>query len=171
MIKVEIEGAEQLLNLLRTLPRHLTADKKGGPVAKSVRKGGNLMRQRLRVALRRSIELRGDESTGLLLKNLKVRRKRYAGKGEMVSIGVGNKRYPVKGQFVTDKKGRLRQASMAGAKTTRLSGQRLEYGTSKQAPAPWVRPTFAASAEEVMSAVVDDLKQRLDAIAQQQLKG
>ncbi len=171
MGSVKIVNGDKLVHLLRTLPKDLTSDRRGGVVAKSMRKGANLILKEAKVRLQASIDLRGDESTGLLMKNLRARRKRYKGKGELFTVGVGNRRYPVDGQFVIGKNGKKRQATLGGAKTTRLSGQRLEYGTSRQAPAPWVRPTFAKTAEPAINAITADLGQRLDKLAQAYFKG
>lgn len=156
MAVVEIHGAEKMLRLLTRLPRDVVANKRGGVVAKSMRKGANLIRREMRVNLIRAIALRGDDSTGLLLKNLKVRRKKYAGKGEHFTVGVGNKKYPGKREKYK-------------ATNTKMSGQRLEYGTSKQAAAPWMRPAFAKTARPAIDLITSDLEKTLDKLAQKYL--
>lgn len=156
MTTVKIEGADKLLKLLQELPKELTQNKRGGVAAKSLRKGANVILKEERRTLARAIEADGGESTGLLMKNLKVRRKKYDGKGERMTIGVGNKRYP-------DTPGRK-------DRTTRLNGQRLEYGTSQQKATPWVRPAFEAKAEEAIQTTVQSLSNDLDHLARKHLK-
>lgn len=157
MGSVKIVNAEKIMNMLDQLPAHLTSDAQGGVVAKSMRKGANLIRKEMKVTLQRAIDARGDESTGLLMKNLKVRRKKNHRDGERFTVGAGNKRYPG------------RKGERGG--TTRLSAQRLEYGTSKQAPMPWIRPAFDKTAAPAIRAITEDLERRLDVIAATYLKG
>lgn len=155
MQTVRIENADKLYRLLRELPKHATQSKSGGVVALAIRKGSKPMMEAVRKNLQRSIEIGGDESSGLLMKNLKLRRHKYEGKGEYFTIGVGNKRYP------TGKKGA----------TTKLNGARLEYGTSHQAPIPWIRPAFNVHAEQTIKDITVDLEKRLDKLAAQYLVG
>lgn len=171
MAEVKIHNAEKLMRMLQTLPKELTANKRGGVVAQSMRKGANLIHKEAKKNLQRAIAIHGDESTGLLMKNLKVRRKRYEGKGERFTVGVGNKRYPIDGKTITGKNGKTKPATVAGAKTTKLSGQRLEYGTSHQKAAPWIRPAFTATAETAINTITSDLEKGLDKIASNLLKG
>lgn len=157
MTTVQIEGADRLMKLLLELPREVTQSKRGGVVGKALRKGANVILKEERQTLYRAIQINGDDSTGLLMKNLKIRRKRYKGNGERVTIGVGNKRYP--------------GAEGMRGKTTRLNGQRLEYGTSEQAATPWARPAFEAKAQEAIQVTVDTLSRDLEKLAQQHLRG
>lgn len=157
MSTVKIQGADRLLNLLHALPKEVTQNKRGGVAAKALRRGANVLLQEERRTLYRAIQIGGDESTGLLMKNLKIRRKKYNGHGERMTIGVGNKRYP--------------GAEGQKGKTTRLNGQRLEYGSSEQAATPWVRPAFEAKAQEAINTTVSTLSADLDKLAAKHLKG
>lgn len=161
MAVVKIHNADKLTALLNALPQKLVSDRRGGVVAKSMRKGANLIRKEERKTLQRAIDSHKnkypfDTSTDLLKKNLKVRRKKYAGKGEKFTVGVGNKKYPGR----EGKKGA----------TTALAGQRLERGTSKQAPTPWVAPAFAATAQPAIELITSDLENNVEKIAQAYLK-
>ncbi|RPD90514.1 hypothetical protein EGK75_01120 [Neisseria weixii] len=170
MAKVEIKNADKIMRLLQQLPRDVVADRRGGVVAKAIRKGSRPLLKEVQQRLQAAIDVHGDESTGLLMKNLKLRRHRAKFKGEHFTIGVGNKRYPTNGKTYTDKRGRIRPVTRKGA-TTKLNGARLEYGTSQQKSTPWLRPAFAAKAELTITAITDDLEKRLDKLAQKHLKG
>ena len=160
---VEIRGADRINALLKALPREVTASKNGGICAKAMRKGANVILKEAKPALQRSIDVNGDESSGLLMKNLKARRKKAKFKGEHFSVGVGNKRYPTNKTW-TDKNGKERPVNRKGA-STRLNGQRLEYGTSHQPETPWVRPTFAKTHLLAFTTINTELLSSLDKLA------
>lgn len=170
MAKVEIKNAEKLMRLLKSLPRDVVADRRGGVVAKAVRKGARPLFDEVKRNLQAAIDEDGSDSTGLLIKNLKLRRRKAAFKGEHFTIGVGNKRYPVSGKTYTDKRGRERPVTRKGA-TTKLNGARLEYGTGKQKPIPWIRPALTAKGEQTVHAITGELSERLDKLAEKYLKG
>ncbi|RKV80012.1 MAG: hypothetical protein D8H97_14580 [Neisseria sp.] len=176
MVKVEIKNAEKLMRLFKELPRYVTADRKGGVAAKAVRKGARpLLKEAKRNLAAAIAQHAGQEgydyaSTGLLLKNLKLRRHKARFNGEHFTVGVGNRRYPVSGKTYTDKRGRIRPVTRKGA-TTKLNGARLEYGTSDQKPTPWLRPALAAKGAQVIGNITSDLEKRLDKLAQKHLEG
>lgn len=171
MVKVEIRNAQKLLRLLKELPQDVVSDRKGGVAAKAVRTGARPLFNEVRRNLQVSIDKDGGDSTGLLVKNLKLRRRKANFKGEHFTIGVGNKRYPKRnGETYVDKRGKVRNALMKGA-TTKLNGARLEYGTSRQSAVPWLRPALAAKAEQTIHAITGDLEKRLDKLAGKYLKG
>lgn len=171
MTKVEIKNADKLMQLFQQLPRDVVANHRGGVAAKAVRKGAQPLFKEVRRNLQESIDQDGGDSTGLLMKNLKLRRHKARFAGEHFTIGVGNKRYPKRnGQTYTDKRGRVRAALIKGA-TTKLNGARLEYGTSHQRALPWLRPALAAKGEATINAITGDLEQRLDKLAEKYLKG
>ncbi len=170
MAVVKLHNAEKIMKLLQTLPRDVVANRRGGVAALAVRKGARPLLQAAKQNLQAAIDANGDESSGLLLKNLKLRRHRAKFKGEHFTVGVGNKRYPVSGKTYTDKRGKTRPVTRKGA-TTKLNGARLEYGTSHQSATPWLRPAFAAKAESTITAITGDLEKRLDKLAQKHLKG
>ena len=160
---VAIRGADQINALLKALPRAVTANKNGGICAKAMRKGANVILKEAKPALQRSIDVNGDESSGLLMKNLKARRKKAKFKGEHFSVGVGNKRYPTNKTW-TDKKGRERPVTRNGA-STKLNGHRLEYGTSHQGSQPWIRPAFAKTHLLAFTVINNELLSSLDKLA------
>ena len=160
---VAIRGADQINALLKALPRAVTANKNGGICAKAMRKGANVILKEAKPALQRSIDVKGDESSGLLMKNLKARRKKAKFKGEHFSVGVGNKRYPTNKTW-TDKKGRERPVTRNGA-STKLNGHRLEYGTSHQGSQPWIRPAFAKTHLLAFTVINNELLSSLDKLA------
>ena len=165
---VEIRGADLINKLLRELPKAVTQGKKGGVVADALRKGARVIYYHEKLLLERAIAEGGDESTGLLLSNLKVRRGKLKGNGERVTIGGGKRKYKLKGKTVKDKKGKEQQAYKNNANTA-LTAARLEYGTSTQRSVPFARPAFNAKADQAFEVINDDLLKTLDKLAQKYL--
>ena len=154
MANFKIHGIDNLLKTLQALPKEVTQTKRGGIAAKAVRAGAKVIHAEEKVTLQRAIDINGDESSGVLMQNLKVRRKKAKFKGEHFTIGVGNKQYPSgdKGQ------------------TTRLNGVRLEYGTAHQPATPWARPAFESKKEEAAKQITDTLLKDVEVLAQKHLK-
>lgn len=151
-VEVKLEGVEQTLQMLRSLPPEIVS-KRGGPVKLALAKGARLLRDEARRNLRAAIALRGDESSGLLLQNLIASRgKRPIGaQGERYLVRVRRKSYPNRtGETVT----------------TRKTASLLEYGSARQPATPWLRPAVQSKGSEVIRVVTEDLNRRIDLVVQ-----
>jgi hypothetical protein len=148
MIEVKIEGVAGIIETLNSLP-HEVVSKRGGPVKLALAKGARLLRDEAKKNLRAQIALNGDESTGLLEKNVIASRGKapVGGRGERYLVRVKRKTYP----------GRTGKPV-----TTHKTAHLLEYGSVHQPATPWLRPTVLAKGEEVISVVTADLLRRID---------
>lgn len=149
-VEVKLEGVEQTLQVLRSLPPEIVA-KRGGPVKLALAKGARLLRDEARRNLQAAIAQSGDVSTGLLLQNLIASRGKAptGAKGERYLVRVRSKSYP-------DRKGE--------AVTTRKTASLLEYGSSHQPATPWLRPAVQSKGSEVIRVVTEDLNRRIDLV-------
>ena len=77
MANFKIHGIDNLLKTLQALPKEVTQSKRGGIAAKAVRAGAKVIHDEEKVTLQRASDINGDESSGLLMQNLKVRRNKY----------------------------------------------------------------------------------------------
>lgn len=157
MADIDIKGLDGVLETLKQLPKEVASSKQGGIVNLAMRKGARLMQAKQKELLQAAINKNGSESTGLLMKNLQIKRGRNNGKGHKLVLTVRRKSYPRKS------KGEKRPAS------TRQTAQLLEYGSSTQPSTPWIRPAFTATAETAIQTIADDLKKRVDKAAQKHL--
>jgi len=160
MVEMKIEGAAGIIETLNSLPPEVVS-KRGGPVKLALAKGARLLRDEAKKNLRAQIALNGDESTGLLEKNVIASRGKapFGGRGERYLVRVKRKTYPGRtGKPVTT------------LKTANL----LEYGSAHQPATPWLRPAFMAKRTQVVDVVIADLRRRLDLVVRklaQQNKG
>jgi HK97 gp10 family phage protein len=156
----KLEGADQVLNMLKALPPEVVS-KNGGPVKLALKAGANVIAKQIAANLNvvTSNETSTGEqlSTGLILKSLQVIRKRdrgFSGGGEAYRIRFRRLKYERNGKTVT----------------TLKTAQILEYGSSKQPAEPFIRPAFETKKNEAVKVTIDNLKQRLDKVAQKLLK-
>lgn len=147
MTAIKLTGLDDVLNLLKSLPPEVVS-KRGGPVRQALRKGAVVIFKPAKANLERVTE--GDDTTGLLVKNLVVTRGKApsSGNGERYLIRVRRKSYQRKGKTVT----------------TLKTAQLLEYGSSQQPAEPWLRPAFNANAPKAITTVQDELLKSLDRI-------
>jgi HK97 gp10 family phage protein len=148
-----IEGLDAAVKTLRDLPAELVS-KRGGPVRTALQKAAKLIQKAEMANLQRIIDTPNngkDESTGLLMKNIVVKRGRLGGgeKGELYSVGVRRKAYPgTKGKAIT----------------TPQIARLLEYGTAMREPLPFIRPAFEQTKGLVIPLFVKELNTRLAGI-------
>lgn len=154
MIEFKLEGVEDTLRLLQSLPPEIVS-KSGGPVKLALKKGAKQLLTYVQQNLAHSIAIRGDESTGLLMSQLRATRGRPPEgiKGELYKVWIRRKRYQVK-----DKQNKKHQV------TTIQTGVYLEYGTQHQPATPWLRPALMAHGTEIINLVTTDLNQRIKRI-------
>ena len=160
-VTVEMHGLEGVLATLQSLPAEIVS-KRGGPVRAALRKGANVIAEQARK--------NAPEDTGALKASIIVTRGKHLGgkKGERYLVRVGK---PFKREYVKNRrniqKGRATQTT---AKTYELEelpaiyGRWIEYGTSKMAAKPWLRPAFSAKSAEAMLVAENDLKNSIDKI-------
>jgi HK97 gp10 family phage protein len=148
-VDLQLFGVDDVLATLQSLPAEIVS-KRGGPVKLALAKGARFLRDRAKENLRAAIAMNGDESTGLLEKNVIASRGKPPsdGKGERYLVRVKRKTYPGKG----------------GGKpvTTRATASYLEYGTETQPATPWLRPAVVQNGQQTINVVTEDLKKRID---------
>lgn len=158
-VELKLTGLDGVLDMLKALPPEVVS-KRGGPVKTALRKGALVIQRQAKanlVAVTNN-QAEGEEktSTGLLAANLVVTRGKppIGGNGERYLVRVRRKSYQRKGKSTT----------------TQLNGARLEYGTSEQPAEPWLRPAFAAKAEEAIRTVETELLNQIDRIVKRLAK-
>lgn len=152
-VEFKLSGVDGIIQTLRSLPPEIVS-KRGGPVKLALAKGARVIRDEAKKNLLASIARNGDESTGLLEKNIIVSRGKApnSGNGERYLVRVKRKTYE--------------RPDNAGGKpvTTLKTAHLLEYGSEHQPATPWLRPAFAATKEKATNTVIDDLKLRIDKV-------
>ena len=139
-----LKGLDDVLAKLRALPPEIVS-KRGGPVAASLRKGGNVIQKEAKANIRKvtqNTEEAGYASTGTLEKAVVVRRDpnpKRAGANERYRVLISRKKY----------EGRDTKAV--------ATGRYLEFGTEHQKAEPWMTPAFMSSKERALQTVVDEL--------------
>lgn len=149
-VEMKITGLDGVLKTLSLLPAEIVS-KNGGPVKSALAKGARFLRDREREALKRSIELNGDVSSGLLVGSVIASRGKAptTGKGERYLVRIKRKTYP-------DRTGK--------PVTTHKTAHLLEYGSSHQVATPFIRPTVVAHGEQTINVIVVTLNKRIEAI-------
>jgi HK97 gp10 family phage protein len=150
-VEVKLTGVDGVLATLKSLPAEIVS-KRGGPVKLALAKGARLIRDEAKKNLRRVIAMNGDESTGLLEKNVISSRGKppSTGKGERYLVRVRRKTYPGR---KPEKDGKV--------PTTRKTAQLLEYGSPHQPATPWLRPAVQQHAEAAITTITQDLNKRI----------
>jgi HK97 gp10 family phage protein len=152
-VDVNINGLEGVLATLQSLPREVVS-KRGGPVKAALRKAARVIHKEAQVNLDRVISNTTESgeklSTGLLKQNLIVSRGKppFDSKGERYLVRVRRKSYPRKGKTVT----------------TLATANLLEYGSSQQNAEPWLRPAFAAKAQQAIATAETELLKEIDKV-------
>lgn len=150
-VEFKLTGVEGVLKTLRELPPEIVS-KRGGPVKLALAKGARVIRDEAKKNLRAEIARGGDESTGLLEKNIIVSRGKQpiGGNGERYLVRVKRKTYEKSGE--------------GKPVTTLKTAHLLEYGSQHQPATPWLRPAFAATRQKAVDVTITDLKSRIDKI-------
>lgn len=149
-VELKLHGLDGVLETLQALPAEVVS-KRGGPVKLALAKGARLLRDEAQRNIRRAIDLRGADSTGTTEKAVVATRGKpiIGGHGERYLVRVKRKAY-------TNAKG--------GKTHTLRTAQLLEYGSSKQAATPWLRPAVQRRGAQVIDVVTEDLIKRLDRV-------
>jgi HK97 gp10 family phage protein len=152
-VDMKLEGLNGVLETLKSLPPEIVS-KRGGPVKAALRKAARVIHKEAQTNLDRVTSNTTDSgeklSTGLLKKNLIVSRGKppYGSKGERYLVRVRRKSYPRKGKTTT----------------TLATANLLEYGSSQQNAEPWLRPAFAAKAQEAINTAQTELLKQIDKV-------
>lgn len=152
-VEVQLRGADNLLELLKSLPAEVVS-KRGGPVKTGLRKGALVIQKQakanLQAATSNATSKNKKLSTGLLSENLIVTRGKPPTdqKCERYLVRVKRKLYKRKG----------------GVTSTSQTGRFLEYGTSEQPAEPWLRPAFQAKASEAINTTVTEVGKAIDRV-------
>ena len=149
---LELKGLDGVLRTLQELPPEVVS-KAGGPVKRSLRKGALVLLQEAALNLARAtdnLSTDDQENTGLLLSAL------VATRGKAPTDGNGE-RYLVRVK-------RLSYQRPGPATTTLATANLLEYGSEKQPAEPWLRPAFAAKAQQAIQTVETELVKDIDRV-------
>lgn len=153
-VELKLTGLDNVVDALRRLPPHVVS-KRGGPVLSALKKGARVIHKAAKINLVANTD--GDESTGLLEKNLIVSRgkKPIGGNGERVLVRVRKKVYKRTGKETV---------------TTYKSAQLLEYGSSQQPAEPWLRPAFQGNAENAIRTIESSMLSEIERFMSRALK-
>lgn len=149
--EMKLSGMDGVLSTLQSLPAEVVS-KRGGPVKLALAKGARLIRDQAKENLRAQIAFNGDESTGLLEKNVIVSRGKpiFGSKGERYLVRVRRKTYP------------SRKVRRRDVVTTRKTASLLEYGSTHQPATPWLRPAVQQKAQTAIAVITEDLNRRIE---------
>lgn len=161
-VEFDIKGLDNILEMLNKLPPELVSNK-GGVVAKSARAGISVISNESKKQLKRVVSTPGktgeNYSTGLSATKIRYKRDTRVKNGERYYMTVKGVPYPDR---KADKKGKFFRTNDAA--------YMLEYGTSKQAAEPWLRPAFESKKEEAINKATSSLVAGVDKIASRLLK-
>ena len=142
---VTIEGLDQRLRRLKAFPKEMSA--RGGPVRAGVRKGAmvivNQAKANVRAIVAAPNESGIDESTGLLEKSISTFRSK-ARPGEQGET------------YVVSVKRTAKYSGKGKRNTATINAARLEYGTSRRKPMPFMRPAFHAKKNEAVKVMIEE---------------
>lgn len=171
--EVKLTGLEGCLETLKSLPPEIVSVK-GGPVRAALAKGALVILKEAKANFRKAVELPGKSgitiTSGFTEKNIVMRRKApFPGvNGERYVITVAGKKHPNENLVRRKSRSTGKRKNRAGPKERPVQANdiafMMEYGTSKQAATPWLRPAFNAKAHEAITTVESELVRRIDLI-------
>lgn len=161
-----LQGLDSAVAKLRSFPAKL----KKGALLKAVRKGANIVRDAARV---NALSLDDPQTAENIAANVSVRldakESRLQG-GIVLRVGVlgGARRYG--NNTVNRRKNRVGKVFKTAGSSSNPGGDTyywryLEFGTSKMAATPFMRPALANNIEKATDAIVAELKTAVDKIA------
>lgn len=153
MIEAKIEGLDDVVQRLRALPTKLSG-KNGGPVRKALFAATKVIRNQARI--------NAPEDTGFLKTQIVASRGRRNKQGVAESYRIGIKSGKRRLAFTR----RNVRSGRAGIVVTRegygFYGRMVEFGTSKMAARPWMRPAFESKKSESVDAFTSALKKEVE---------
>jgi hypothetical protein len=156
MIEVKLTGIDGVLATLQSLPAEVVS-KRGGPVKSALRKGALVIlkaeKANLQAVMGHKVDGEERQSTGLVLKNLVVKR------GKAPTSGKGER-------YITTVKRRVYARKSGKPVTTTQNAARLEYGArgGQQPAEPWIRPAVKARGAEAISTIERELVAGIDKV-------
>jgi HK97 gp10 family phage protein len=156
-VTVKLTGLDGVLDMLSKLPPEVVS-KRGGPVLRALRKGARVIVAQAKTNFRSAVQQAGKtgitDSTGFTEKQITTRRRQPPGgvRGEKVVVTVRSVPHP-SGHVFRNRPIRSNDIAFI-----------MEAGTAKQPPTPWLRPAFAAKAEQAITTTETALVQDLDRI-------
>lgn len=173
-VEMKLVGLDGVLATLKGLPPEIVS-RRGGPVRGALRKGAMIIVNQARANFRAAVAQPGKtgitDTTGFTEKQIVAKRKNPP-------PGVNGEKYIVSVNYVEHPSGRAsRRKSRAAPDTKRKARKRvakairandiafmMEYGTSKQAATPWLRPAFLSRAQEAIETTERELLKGIDRI-------
>ena len=147
-VTIQLQGAENTLNMLMQLPPEIVS-KNGGVVRKALRKGSLVTLKQAKANLQEIINRDGlDDSTGALMKALGTQRARNP------------ERYGAGERFVVH----ARRAPKVKNVTPAQYGANMELGTEKQVAKPWMTPAYYSTRAQGAQTVIDESNRQIAVI-------
>ena len=183
-VEMKLSGLDGVLATLQRLPPELVS-KNGGPVRAALVKGAVLIREQAKANFRAAVAMPGKsgitDTSGFTEKQIVIKRKLPlgGGNGERYIIGVSPKPHPSKS--LVKRKSRAKAGSKRKVAPPKARGLQandiafmMEYGTSKQAATPWLKPAFEQKAADAITTIERELIKGVDRIVRKlarQIKG
>lgn len=173
-ITLNVQGLDGVMQTLQSLPPEIVS-KRGGPVKLALAKAARVIRDQARQNVSAGVSARGNQSTGLLAKNIIVTRGRkgpVGSKGERYLVRVKPKVAKYAANRRNVRSGRAGKVYLAEGPA--YYGRFLEYGTSKMPAYPWLRPAVKQKGQQAIEVFTSDLNRRIEATVKklaQQNKG
>lgn len=159
----EIHGLEETLRALRALPKAISG-KGGGPLRKALYAAAKVVRAEVKQAT--------PVRTGLLRDSIAIFRDREPGRiaaNEHYTVGIRKQRKKYRENYRNGRLGRIGKSySTAGAA---FYGKFVEFGTSKMAAHPFMRPAFEASKQAAVTAFENALRKEVGKAVEQAKRG
>ncbi len=158
-----LHGLDDVMRKLQALPKELSG-KKGGPVARALRKGGNVIAAQAKANVRAIVAApnaggEASRSTGALEKAIGVTRNKRpqldgANEGVEVKVRGGIIRKYANSRF---NRGKRRDGKEYKTEPNEFYGRMLETGTEKMRPHPWLAPAFMTERQKALDTIVSSL--------------
>lgn len=179
-VEMKLSGLDGVLATLQRLPPEVVS-KNGGPVRRALVKGAVVIREQAKANFRSAVTLPGKsgitESTGFTADQIIIKRKAPLGgqNGERYIVAVRPKPHPSKSTVRRNSRAKPNsKRKRAGPKARTLNANdvafMMEYGTSKQAATPWLRPAFEQKAAEAITMIERELVKGVDRLVKQLAK-
>ena len=155
----EVHGLEETLRALRALPKAISG-KGGGPLRKALYAAAKVVRAEVKQAT--------PVRTGLLRDSIAIFRDREPGRiaaNEHYTVGIRKQRKKYRENYRNGRLGRIGKSyTTLGAA---FYGKFVEFGTSKMAAHPFMRPAFEASKQAALTAFESAMRKEVSKAVEQ----
>lgn len=158
----EVHGLEETLKALRALPKAISG-KGGGPLRKALFAAAKVVRDEVKQAT--------PVRSGLLRDSIATFRDRnpQGGVNEHYTVGIRKQRKKYRDNYRNARLGRIGKSySVQGAA---FYGKFVEFGTSKMAAHPFMRPAFEASKQAALTAFENAMRKEVGKAVEQAKRG